>query len=72
MRMTALERFDFVETCRALSEAETSEDLAQVIAGNPRAQRLADRIAADVSTAPPLTPQQRAGIRAVFQGSGRA
>lgn len=61
--------FDFVEACRAISRASTPEQLARVIDGDPRKQRLADRMMADVAQAPPLTPAQRAGIRAVLLAS---
>jgi hypothetical protein len=69
--VTANTSFDFVETCRAIAEAGTPEELARIVGSDPRKQRLAERIAADVAAAPPLTPEQRAGIRAVLLGARR-
>ena len=69
--MASHDPFDFAETCRAIAMATSPEDLARVIGGDPRKQRLADRLAAVVAEAPPVTPEQRAAIAAVLRGAAR-
>jgi hypothetical protein len=70
--VTARAPFDFVETCRALARTRSPEKRQRIIDGDPtgQAQRLADRLDAIAAKAPPLTSEQREGIRAVFRGGG--
>jgi hypothetical protein len=66
--------FDFVAALDIIT-GSTDAELAILTEDNPRLKSLADNLAQNVASAPEFTPEQRAGIRAVFRGaaiSGRA
>jgi hypothetical protein len=69
--VSARTSFDFSEVCRAIARSSTPEELAHVIGGDPRRQKLADHLAAVVAAAPPITSEQRAATAAILRGGSR-
>ncbi len=65
--MTAPARFNAADFCMTLACAPHDEWPA-LIAGDPRRQRIARQMLAVLAAAPPVTPEQRAAVRAVFKG----
>jgi hypothetical protein len=63
------EPFDTSVVLRAIARAHGPEHVKAIIGGDPRKQALADHLFAVVAEAPPLTAEQRAGIRAIFRSS---